>query len=85
MADDERELLLKVVRVWMDRLYDSVEIWVPYSLRPVGGTGMDITFRVLFASIDAELKNSEYMSDRRIQAAREAIVKMVDELNEKPV
>lgn len=80
MADDDRQAIFEIVGRALDRLKDNIETWVPASLEVQSGRYLDCTFRILFSELEEEIKAREELTQRRIQAAAEETVAMVEEL-----
>lgn len=77
MDEQSRESVLEVVDRALDRMRDTLEEWVPYALRIEQGEFLDVTFRMCFTDLEAELRAQQQITERKIREAAEDTVRLV--------
>ncbi len=82
MPENEREAILGIIEGALDRLRDTVQVWVPSSLAVQSGSCLDVKFRLMFTDIADEIQRSELVTNRSIAEAAAKTAKLVKELED---
>lgn len=81
MDENRREGIVMTVKSGIERLYDTVEQWLPESLEVSSSVYLDVHFKILFTDVDAEVQRDLQATTFRIRDAEKEARAMIEELD----
>lgn len=82
MDEDRREGIAETVKSGIERLYDSVDQWLPEALEIASSVYLNVHFKILFTDVDAEVQRElQATTFRKREALRDARA-MLEELDD---
>lgn len=81
MDADQRESVVKFVSHDLQELLETVEDWIPYSLTVEEGKYMDVSFRLIMASLEAHVEEMKKITATQIREAQAGTAAILGELS----
>lgn len=80
MDEERREGVIMTVKSGIERLYDTVEQWLPEALEVASSQYLDIYFKILFTDVDAEVQRELQATTFRVRDAKKEALEMLEDL-----
>jgi len=82
LSDDQKQATIRIIKACLERLYDTVDEWIPEAMNPQSGQYADIYFRVLFTDIDKDIQRNDAATSFKIREATQGTKELLDRFAE---
>jgi hypothetical protein len=80
LSEDQKEATKRIIKACLERLYDTVDEWVPEAMKVQSGEYADIYFRVLFTDIDKDIQRNDAATSFKVKEAKKGTLALLDDL-----
>lgn len=80
LSTEQKEASKRIIKACLERLYDTVDEWVPEAMKVQSGEFADIYFRVLFTDIDKDIQRNDAATSFKVKEAKKGTLALLDNL-----
>lgn len=80
LSDEQKDASIRIIKACLERLYDTVDEWVPEAMKVQSGEYADIYFRVLFTDIDKDIQRNDAATSFKKKEAKKGTLAVLDKL-----
>jgi hypothetical protein len=80
LSAEQKDASIRIIKACLERLYDTVDEWVPEAMKVQSGEFADIYFRVLFTDIDKDIQRNDAATSFKKKEAKKGTLAVLNKL-----